>query len=53
VFIPSIPAFTIGALHIVERDRVTMMDANHLEVVNCMTEWGMGSNKFIGKKNTD
>jgi len=50
VFVPSIPAITIGALYIVERSRVTLLDISHLEIVNCMTEWGMGSNKFIGKE---
>ena len=49
VFVPSVPAITVGALHIVERSRVTLLEASHLEIVNCITEWGSGSSKFIGK----
>lgn len=49
VFVPSVPAMTIGALHIVERNRVTLLEGSQLDVVNCITEWGIGSNKFIGK----
>jgi uncharacterized membrane protein len=53
VFVPSVPAITIGGLHIVERKRVNMLEASHLEVVNCITEWGAGSNKFINKTSTE
>jgi len=49
VFVPSVPAITIGALHIVERNRVTLLETSHREIVNCITEWGVGSSKFIGK----
>jgi uncharacterized membrane protein len=53
VFVPSVPAITIGSLHIVERKRVTFLEASHLEIVNCITEWGVGSNKFISRIKTD
>ena len=49
VFVPSVPAPTIGGLYIVERDRVTFLESSRLDVINCITEWGVGSNKFIGK----
>lgn len=52
VFVPSIPAITIGALHIVERNRVTLLDASHLGIVNCIAEWGVGSSRFIGRTQT-
>ena len=48
VFVPTVPALTIGALHIVEQDRVTFLKASHLDIVNCITEWGVHSNKIIG-----
>jgi hypothetical protein len=32
---------------------VNMLEASHLEVVNCITEWGAGSNKFINKTSTE
>jgi len=49
VFVPSVPAIAVGTLHIVERNRVTLLDASHLDVVNCITEWGVGSSKVVGK----
>jgi len=50
VFVPSVPAMTVGALHIVERNRVTILETSHLKIVNCITEWGIGSNKIIGSR---
>ncbi len=48
VFVPSTPSVALGVLHIVEKTRVTFLGASHLEIVNCITEWGVGSNKVIG-----
>ena len=48
VFVPTSPAMTIGNLHILSRDRVTYLDASTLDLVNCVTEWGIGSGKLIG-----
>lgn len=53
VFVPSVPAITVGMLHIVERKRVTLLEASHVEVVNCLAAWGVGSKKFIGIKKTN
>lgn len=50
VFVPSVPAMTVGALHIVERNRVSLLEVKHREIVNCITEWGIGSNKIVGNK---
>ena len=48
VFVPSVPAIAVGKLYIVEQNRVTLLDASHLDVVNCITEWGVGSSKVVG-----
>lgn len=48
VFLPSAPALTVGSLHVVERDRVTFLDADTVEVVNCISQWGIGSEKALG-----
>ncbi len=48
VFLPSAPALTVGSLHIVERDRVTFLDASTVEVANCISQWGIGSQKVLG-----
>ena len=48
VFVPTAPAMTVGSLHIVSRDRVTYLEADMLDLVNCVTEWGTGSKKLLG-----
>lgn len=49
VFVPSVPAATIGGLYIVEKSRVKLLEASHMQTINCITEWGIGSNKLFGK----
>lgn len=49
VFLPSAPALTVGSLHIVERDRVTFLDASTVDVANCISQWGIGSQKVLGE----
>ena len=48
VFLPSAPALTVGSLHIVERDRVTFLDASTVDVANCISQWGIGSQEVLG-----
>jgi uncharacterized membrane protein len=48
VFVPSVPTLTVGSLHVVEPDRVTFLEVKHKDIVACMTEWGIGSNKIVG-----
>lgn len=50
LFVPSVPAITAGGLHIVEQNRVTLLDVSHLDVVKCITEWRMGSNRIVGRE---
>jgi uncharacterized membrane protein len=49
VFVPNVPAIAVGALHIVDRERVTLLEASQLETITCISEWGIGSNKLIRK----
>lgn len=49
VFVPSAPAFTVGGLHIVERDRVTFLDVGTVSVADAITQWGIGSQKLLGE----
>jgi len=49
VFIPSVPTMTIGNLYVVELDRVTFLEAKHREVINCISDWGVGSKEIIGR----
>jgi uncharacterized membrane protein len=49
VFIPSAPMVTAGTVHIVEREKVTFIDAGAIEVTECISHWGAGSRKIIEK----
>ena len=48
IFLPSAPALSVGTLHVVEPDRVTFLDANAVDVANCISQWGIGSEKVLG-----
>ena len=48
VFVPSVPTLTVGSLHVVDRDRVTMLEAGSIDVTNCISQWGVGSQKILG-----
>jgi uncharacterized membrane protein len=48
VFLPSAPAVTVGSLHVVERDRVTFLKASTPDVINSISQWGIGSRKILG-----
>lgn len=48
VYVPSAPVLTAGAIHVVERSRVQMIEGSHVEAANCVTQWGLGLKKFRG-----
>ena len=48
VFVPSAPALTVGSVHVVERDRVTFLETSPVELVNCVSQWGVGADKALG-----
>ncbi|MCP4622854.1 MAG: hypothetical protein GY850_04910 [bacterium] len=48
IFIPSVPTLTMGSLHIVDRERVTMLEAGSIDITNCISQWGIGSQKILG-----
>jgi uncharacterized membrane protein len=50
VFLPSAPALTVGSVHVVEPDRVTFLDASTVDVANCVSQWGIGSQKVLGER---
>lgn len=51
VFVPSVPTLTVGSLHIVDRERVTMLEAGRIDVTTCISKWGIGSQKILGSAN--
>ena len=48
VYIPAVPTLTVGGLHVVDRERVTMLEAGSIDVTNCISQWGIGSRKILG-----
>ncbi len=48
VFVPSVPTLTVGSLHVVDHERVTMLEASSIDVTNCISQWGIGSQKILG-----
>jgi uncharacterized membrane protein len=50
VFVPSSPALTVGSLHVLERDRVTLLEASSADVANCISQWGVGSKEILDRK---
>ena len=49
VFVPSSPAFTVGQVHLVERERVTVLESGALELIDGVSQWGVGSGKVLGE----
>ncbi len=47
VFVPSAPAATVGLVHIVDRARVRPLDASGFQVLNCMSQWGVGAHELL------
>lgn len=47
VYVPTTPVLTVGTIYLVERDRITLLDAGASEVVDCISQWGMGSKKIL------
>jgi len=47
VYVPTTPVLTVGTIYLVDRQRITLLDAGATEVVDCISQWGMGSKKII------
>ena len=47
VFVPSTPAMTVGSVHVVDSDRVTVIEGGAMDVTNCISQWGIGSRKVF------
>ena len=48
VFVPTAPILTAGAIHVVERSRVQLLEGTAGDAANCITKWGLGLRKFRG-----
>jgi len=47
VFVPSAPTPAVGAIYIVARERVHLVDASFLAAVKCVSSWGVGSDELL------
>jgi len=52
VFVPSAPTLTVGSLHLVDRERVTLLETGSMDVTNCISQWGIGSHKILSRHTT-
>lgn len=48
VFVPSAPLVTAGAIYVVERSRVLLLERSSVEAANCITQWGIGLHRLRG-----
>ena len=53
VFVPPSPAITVGSVFIVNRSRMTILEASTLEIADCLSQWGIGSRKISGKQHLE
>lgn len=47
VFVPSVPTPAVGALYILPRERVYLVDAPFTKAVACISRWGEGSGELL------
>ena len=47
VYVPSVPVPTVGNIYIVERERLTFLEARAAEVADCVSQWGIGSGRIV------
>ncbi len=47
VFVPTSPTVTIGSVYLVKAERVTLLQSSSLEMLNCVSQWGIDSSKLI------
>jgi uncharacterized membrane protein len=51
VFVPSAPTMTMGSVHVVDSELVTVLEGGAVDVTNCVSQWGIGSRKIFAGKN--
>lgn len=47
VFIPSVPTPMVGAIYIIDNNRVHPLDLPAVSVMQCISKWGGGSSKLV------
>lgn len=46
VFVPLAPMLTVGAIHVVPADRVTLLESA-VELTQCISRWGVGTRRAV------
>ena len=49
VFVPNVPIATVGQIFYMPAERVRELDAPVIDVVNAITQWGLGSSELFKK----
>ncbi len=49
VFVPLAPIVSLGSVYVVDNDRVTMLKANALDLMSCISQWGVDSGEMLAK----
>jgi uncharacterized membrane protein len=47
VFVPSVPTPAVGALYVMRRERVHIVDAPFMDAVKCVSRFGEGTEKLL------
>ena len=47
VFVPSAPTMAVGMVHVVQKDRVSVLKASLSDLSTCVSQWGVGSRKLL------
>lgn len=50
VFVPSVPAATMGQIYVIPLDAVTLLDTPVQELLNAVTQWGAGASLMYKEK---
>ena len=50
VFVPTVPAATLGQLHVVQMEDLTVLDAPVQDLLNAVTQWGAGASLMYREK---
>ncbi|MCF8033603.1 MAG: hypothetical protein K9K66_05075 [Desulfarculaceae bacterium] len=50
VFLPLAPMVSLGSIYVVESQRLTMLEANPLDVITCVSQWGVGAAQVLPGK---
>lgn len=50
VFVPAAPTMAVGAVHIVDEDRIRGLDASFSDLSGCISQWGIGSRRLLAQQ---